>query len=89
MRIALAAALMAAAVAAAVAFAGGSQPANDWQPVHVMHARMAELRAIENGVALVRATGNGIMVAVDRLGPPVGGGARDQDEGPVRRRISR
>ena len=46
-------------------------PANDWQPIHVMHARVAELRAIENGVALVRATGNGIAFAVDRLGQPL------------------
>ena len=27
-------------------------PANDWQPVHIWHARVAQLRAIENGVAL-------------------------------------
>jgi apolipoprotein N-acyltransferase len=46
-------------------------PANDWRPVHIMHARMAELRAIENGTALVRATGNGIAFAVDRLGQPL------------------
>jgi apolipoprotein N-acyltransferase len=46
-------------------------PSNDWQPVHIMHARVAELRAIENGVALVRPTGNGITVAVDRLGQPL------------------
>jgi apolipoprotein N-acyltransferase len=43
-------------------------PANDWRPVHIIHARIAELRAVENGAALVRATGNGITVAVDRLG---------------------
>ena len=30
-------------------------PANDWQPVHILHAPVAELRAIENGVALARA----------------------------------
>jgi apolipoprotein N-acyltransferase len=46
-------------------------PANDWRPVHVMHARAAELRAIENGVALVRSTGNGIAAAVDHLGRPL------------------
>jgi apolipoprotein N-acyltransferase len=43
-------------------------PANDWQPVHVMHARAATFRAIENGVSLVRATGNGISIAVDDVG---------------------
>jgi apolipoprotein N-acyltransferase len=43
-------------------------PANDWQPIHTMHARAATFRAIENGVALVRATGNGLAIAVDPLG---------------------
>jgi len=43
-------------------------PANDWQPVHVMHAHAATFRAIENGMSLVRATGNGLALAVDDLG---------------------
>lgn len=43
-------------------------PANDWQPVHTLHARVATFRAVENGVALVRATGNGLAIAVDDLG---------------------
>lgn len=43
-------------------------PSNDWQPIHTMHARAATFRAIENGVALVRATGNGLAIAVDALG---------------------
>jgi apolipoprotein N-acyltransferase len=46
-------------------------PSNDWQPVDTIHARAATFRAVENGVALVRPTGNGISVAVDRLGQPL------------------
>lgn len=46
-------------------------PANDWAPVHVVHARVATFRAVENGAALVRATGNGISLAVDDLGQPL------------------
>ena len=43
-------------------------PANDWRPVHTIHARAAIFRAVENGVAIVRPTGNGIAVAADHLG---------------------
>jgi apolipoprotein N-acyltransferase len=43
-------------------------PSNDWQPVDVMHARAATFRAVENGFALVRPTGNGLSIAVDSLG---------------------
>ncbi len=43
-------------------------PSNDWQPIHTIHARAATLRAIENGFALVRATGNGLAIAVNDLG---------------------
>ena len=43
-------------------------PSNDWRPVDTIHARAATFRAVENGVALVRPTGNGISVAVDHLG---------------------
>jgi apolipoprotein N-acyltransferase len=46
-------------------------PSNDWQPVDAIHARAATFRAVENGVALVRPTGNGISVAVDHLGQPL------------------
>jgi apolipoprotein N-acyltransferase len=46
-------------------------PSNDWRPVDTIHARAATFRAVENGVALVRPTGNGISVAVDRLGRPL------------------
>jgi apolipoprotein N-acyltransferase len=52
--------------------AGGADlllvPANDWEPVAEFHSRMAIFRAIENGVSLVRPTGNGISLAVDDLG---------------------
>jgi apolipoprotein N-acyltransferase len=47
-------------------------PSNDWQPVDTIHARAATFRAVENGVALVRPTGNGISVAVDHLGQILG-----------------
>ena len=47
-------------------------PSNDWQPVDTIHARAATFRAVENGVALVRPTGNGISVAVDHLGQTLG-----------------
>ena len=43
-------------------------PSNDWQPIDTMHARANSMRAIENGVALVRPTGNGLSLAVDHLG---------------------
>lgn len=43
-------------------------PSNDWRPVDTIHARAATFRAVENGVALVRPTGNGTSVAVDHLG---------------------
>jgi apolipoprotein N-acyltransferase len=43
-------------------------PANDWSPIHIMHARAATFRAVENGVSLVRPTGNGLTVAVDPVG---------------------
>ena len=43
-------------------------PAKDWQPVHVIHARAATFRAIENGCSLVRPTGDGLSIAVDQLG---------------------
>lgn len=46
-------------------------PSNDWQPVDEIHARAATFRSVENGVAMVRPTGNGISVAVDHLGQPL------------------
>lgn len=46
-------------------------PSNDWRPVDTIHARAATFRSVENGVALVRPTGNGISVAVDHLGQPL------------------
>jgi apolipoprotein N-acyltransferase len=43
-------------------------PSHDTQSVREIHARMAVLRAIENGVALVRPVANGIGVATDAYG---------------------
>jgi len=43
-------------------------PSNDWQPIALMHSRAATFRAVENGMAMVRATGNGTTLVVDALG---------------------
>ncbi len=43
-------------------------PSHDIQSVRDIHARMAVLRAIENGVALMRPTANGVGVATDAYG---------------------
>jgi apolipoprotein N-acyltransferase len=43
-------------------------PAHDWEPVKITHVQINAFRAIENGVALVRPTGDGISLATDRLG---------------------
>jgi apolipoprotein N-acyltransferase len=43
-------------------------PANDWEAVKQMHLVPAVFRAVENGVAIVRATSRGVSAAVDPLG---------------------
>jgi apolipoprotein N-acyltransferase len=43
-------------------------PANDWETIKNLHVRMALVRAIENGVSLVRATASGVSAAVDPYG---------------------
>lgn len=43
-------------------------PAWDWREITPLHANMAAMRAIENGFALVRATGEGLSIAVDGYG---------------------
>lgn len=43
-------------------------PSNDWAEVKHMHAAMARLRAIENGLAVFRPTSQGISIAVDPYG---------------------
>ena len=43
-------------------------PANDWEAVKQMHLVPAVFRAVENGVAIVRATSRGVSAAVDSLG---------------------
>ena len=43
-------------------------PAWDWRAIDPLHTRMAIVRAIENGFALVRPTGGGLSVATDRYG---------------------
>lgn len=43
-------------------------PSHDFQSVRDIHARMAVLRAIENGVALMRPTANGVGIATDAYG---------------------
>jgi len=52
--------------------AGGADlllvPSNDWEPIAELHSQIAIFRAIENGISLVRPTGNGTSLAVDYLG---------------------
>jgi apolipoprotein N-acyltransferase len=43
-------------------------PSNDWADIKNTHARMARLRAIENGVAILRSASGGISIAVDSSG---------------------
>jgi apolipoprotein N-acyltransferase len=43
-------------------------PADDWPEITPKHAEMAVFRAIEQGFSLVRATSNGLSIAVDRFG---------------------
>ncbi len=43
-------------------------PANDWKAITPYHPNMAKLRAIENGFSMVRATGQGLSLAVDYTG---------------------
>ncbi len=43
-------------------------PANDWFEVRRIHAEMSIVRAIENGMAVVRQTGSGVSLATDAYG---------------------
>ena len=43
-------------------------PAHDWDTVKTMHMQIQLFRAIENGVAMLRPTGDGISLATDYLG---------------------
>ncbi len=43
-------------------------PSADWDAITPLHARMAILRAVENGCSLVRPCENGLSLAVDPLG---------------------
>lgn len=43
-------------------------PSNDWPEIVNTHAKMARLRAIENGVSLLRPTSSGMSIAVDPYG---------------------
>lgn len=43
-------------------------PSSDWGPVGPMHADMAVVRAIENGVSILRPTRQGISIATDPHG---------------------
>lgn len=43
-------------------------PAWDWKAIDPLHARMAAVRAVENGFSMVRETGQGRSVAVDPFG---------------------
>jgi apolipoprotein N-acyltransferase len=43
-------------------------PSSDWGPIGRVHADMAAMRAIENGVSILRPTRQGISVALDQHG---------------------
>ena len=43
-------------------------PANDWAEIKNTHARMARLRAIENGVPMLRSSSGGVSTAIDAYG---------------------
>ncbi|MCK4707170.1 MAG: hypothetical protein KAU21_01015, partial [Gammaproteobacteria bacterium] len=43
-------------------------PANDWKDIKRTHAKMARLRAVENGTALLRVASRGLSQAVDPVG---------------------
>lgn len=49
-------------------------PANDWQPIDIMHAQAATYRAVENGLTLVRPTGGGQSTIVNHLGETLASG---------------
>ncbi len=46
-------------------------PSNDWPLIAKLHADMAKLRAVENGVTLFRPTSGGKSIAVDGKGRPL------------------
>lgn len=43
-------------------------PSNDWPEIKKTHAKMARLRAIENGISLLRPTSSGLSITVDPYG---------------------
>jgi apolipoprotein N-acyltransferase len=43
-------------------------PSADWKAIDPLHTRMAMVRGIENGCAVVRQTSNGLSAAVDSRG---------------------
>ncbi len=47
-------------------------PSNDWPEIKNTHSKMARLRAIENGISLLRPTSSGLSTAVDPYGNIVG-----------------
>jgi apolipoprotein N-acyltransferase len=43
-------------------------PSNDWPEIKYTHAKMARLRAIENGISMLRPASSGLSTAVDPYG---------------------
>jgi apolipoprotein N-acyltransferase len=43
-------------------------PSLDWKAVSPLHSRMGIFRAIENGCSMIKATGEGLSIAVDYTG---------------------
>lgn len=56
-------------------------PANDWVHIKRTHAKMARVRAIENGTALFRVASRGVSQAVDPMGRVLGQWDYFEDEG--------
>ncbi len=43
-------------------------PSSDWRGIDPLHTQMAALRAVENGVSIVRSTRSGLSAGIDPLG---------------------
>lgn len=56
-------------------------PSKEWDGINPMHAEMAAFRAIENGVAVIRQTDEGLSIVVDGYGRTLATGSGLVDSG--------
>ncbi len=56
-------------------------PSKEWPGINPMHAEMAVFRAIENGVAVIRQTDEGLSIVVDAYGRTLATGEGLADSG--------